>query len=168
MDYEKFNSKLSAAKQIYGRVRRMERRAFNEYTKKMDGETTYFTIEREKWMENLTDAKKEELNALRNAAQELAYKALGYIFDHTKQFQLCVPKYEYIGIDRLALIGSEIYEFNSADYELKFDFNADKLVLVNKEFNEPISDLILPMWSLKRDDVEKLLKIATIVKNQLK
>lgn len=168
MDYEKFNSKLSAAKQIYGRVRRMERRAFNEYIKKMAGETTYFTIDREKWMEMLTDAKKEELNALRKAAQELAYKALGYIFDYTCQFQLSKPRREWLVNDRLALIDCEIYEFNSADYELKYDFKIDKLVLVSKEFNEPISDLILPMWSLKCEKVEHLLKIAMIVKKQLK
>lgn len=168
MDYEKFNSKLSAAKQIYGRVRRMERRAFKEYTKKMSSDTTYFTIDREKWMEMLTDAKKEELDALRKAAQELAYKALGYIFDYGKEFKLSKPRREWLVNDRLALIDCEIYEFNSAEYELKYDFNADKLVLVSKEFNEPISDLILPMWSLKHENVEHLLKIAKIVKNQLK
>ena len=176
MDYKKFNSKLSAAKQIYGRVRRMERRAYESYKGKFEKQFDYsngnnafrYTFAFKDAIETLDAAKREELDALRNAAKELAYNALRYIFEHTKEFQLFKPRNEWLVIDRLALIDGEIYEFDSAKYELKFDFNADKRVLVSKEFNEPISNTLLSMWSLKRENVEYLLKIAKIVKNQLK
>ncbi len=162
-DYEKLQAKLKASKQIYGRVRRMKMRAFwKDVEHKAERNKNYFVVSVEGAVGALSAAKQEEIKALCDAAQELAYKALGYIFDHTNQFKLSKPTDN--GYDMLAIIDGEIYLIDSAKYELKYDFKEDRLVVINKEDGQTIDDVLLMLWSLKHEHVERLYEVFRLVK----
>lgn len=158
-EYNKCIAKLKAAKQIYGRVRRMKKRAFwKEVERKQDANKDYFGVSMEGAIDALSAAKQEEIKALCKAAQKLAYDAMGYLFDCVNPtFQLTKPMSN--GYDMLALIDCEIYLYNSKEYETKFDFDKGKLILVQKEDGKEVDFALTILFSLKYESVEYLLDI---------
>ena len=158
-DYDKCTAKLKAAKQVYGRVRRMKMRAFwKDVERKAERSKNYFEVSMKDAVGALSAAKQEEIKALCDAAQKLAYDAMGYLFDCVNPtFQLSKPMSN--GYDMLALIDCEIYLYNSKEYETKFDFGKDKLILVHKEDGKEADFALMILFSLKYTSVEYLLDI---------